>query len=374
MRRPIAAGIVVSVTACIIMLVGARTLGATAPKPTPTPTPVAIGYDEITRTVMSPATPPPPGTFQPDYQLAVQSAGGAETAQSDQSATPTPAPQRHGLGAIMGAVSNPMSMVNPGSNQGEASAGGPQSNPYAAQMNAMNQMRNGHDVRYTWYWMKNWVREDDPVAQTAVIHKCPQHQDIRLDLRKKTYQIIDTTTGQVEQPSGSASSEGGRSMGRAMGPGTVDMTVKNTAQNLGPKTLEGVPTQGYRTTFAMTMSNATGSCSNGEFGMLRVSYISGIGKPRPYCPLALAHAAPGPMGGGTASGGCKPTFHGSSTGSNPMADSDKLEMYDLRQFNGGQMGGQAPSLLTERGNVDWYLRPQAETLFAPPPDFTQVGG
>ncbi|MBV8155900.1 MAG: hypothetical protein JOY98_15895, partial [Candidatus Eremiobacteraeota bacterium] len=61
------------------------------------PTPAAFQYDEITRMIMPPATPPAPGTFQADYQ-AVASA---------------PADQHHGglnnmLGNMMG---NPGEMM-----------------------------------------------------------------------------------------------------------------------------------------------------------------------------------------------------------------------------------------------------------------------
>jgi len=135
--------------------------------------------------------------------------------------------------------------------------------------------------------------------------------------------------------------------------------------------IEGIATNGNKSTMQMSMTNATGSCTNNDFGMIKVAYISDIGKPRAYCPLVMGHAAMA-GGGGMPSGGCKPTFHGAMTG-NPMADSgDKLEMYLLTQMQTAQMRGRSFDQLTERGHVNWYYKPQADPLFEPPPDFTKA--
>jgi len=355
MRAITAATIAVCAITCAFVALPARSAGP-AVKPTPTPTPVAIAYDEIHRNIMEPATPPPPGSFQDDYQLAMQGSGAGTQQASNAS---TPAPKKHGLGSLMSG------MMNPGA-QGEAGPGGPPGDPMAM----MNAMRYGTVVRYTWYWSKNWIREDDPVTQTAVIHKCPQHQEIHLDLKNKTYTIVDTSQNCVTD----AGSGGGSSpnySGMKMEPGTVDMNITNTNESLGPKTIEGIATNGNKSTMQMSMTNATGSCTNNDFGMIKVAYISDIGKPRAYCPLVMGHAAMA-GGGGMPSGGCKPTFHGAMTG-NPMADSgDKLEMYLLTQMQTAQMRGRSFDQLTERGHVNWYYKPQADPLFEPPPDFTKA--
>jgi hypothetical protein len=361
------AAVTLAVCAAVCFAASPARSAAPAAKPTPTPTPVAIGYDEVSRMVMPPGTPPPPGSFQNDYQLALQ---GTSTVAAASGATPTPAPKRHGFGGLLNAVANPMG------NQGEAGPenagpGGPP--PGMGQGQAMmNMMQYGHVVRYTFYWTKNWEREDDPIAHTAVITKCPQHQIIRLDLTAKTYTIEDTSSHPcTETPTMGV--PGGRGRSSTMGPGTVDMTVTSNNQDLGPKTLEGIATTGDRRTMSMSMTNATGSCTNGSFNMLTVAYISGIHKQRAYCPLSLPVMPATTAGGGGSSGGCKPTFHGSMSG-NPMAGSDMLEMYLLTQTGmGADGGGRTFAQLLERGNVDWYLKPQADALFTWPPDFTKAG-
>lgn len=358
MRAFTAVTLAVCAAVCAVAALPARS-AAPGAKPTPTPTPVAIGYDEITRMVIPPGTPAPPGSFQADYQLALQGTSTA-AASGATTATPTPAPQHHGIGGFLSSVANPMGANQGGGGQGEAGPGGPPGmGGQGEQM--MNMMRYGHVVRYTFYWTKNWEREDDPIAHTAVITKCPQHQIIRLDLTAKTYTIEDTSSRPcTETPTMSAP-------GRSMGPGTVDMTVTSNNQDLGPKTLDGIATTGSHRTMSMSMTNATGSCTNGSFSMVTVAYISGIHKQRAYCPLSMP-TVPGAM----TSGGCKPTFHGSVTG-NPMTGGDLLEMYLLTQTGMGGGGGQTSGQLLERGNVDWYLKPQADALFTWPPDFTKAG-
>jgi hypothetical protein len=360
MKAFAAVTLVVCAAVCAFAALPARSAGPVS-RPTPTPTPVAIGYDELSRFVLAPATPPPPGSFQADYQLALQ--GTSSVAEADSAATPTPAPKRHGLGGLINAVANPMQGIG---GQG-APGGAPGMGGQGSSM--MNLMQYGHVVRYTYYWVRNWEREDDPVAHTAVITKCPQHQIIRLDLAKKIYTVEDTSSNGCVGDSTGADAPTMKMPGRQMGPGTVDMTVKSTAENLGPKTLDGIATTGSRRTMDMSMTNATGSCTNGNFGMLTVAYISGIHKQRAYCPLSIAKMPTGVPGGGGSSGGCKPTFHSSSSG-NPMTQSDMLEMYLLTQADMGV--GRSSGQLIERGNVNWYYKPQAEALFTPPPDFTKA--
>src|SRR5271155_1691292 len=162
-----------------------------------TPTPVALQYDEITRMVMPPATPPAPGSFQVDFQ-AIMSNATATTASAPGSepASPTPAPHHHGLGSLVGSI---MSGTVPESNGGESSGGdqGDQGSGAMAGMGGMGggqqmrqRMRMGTLTRLAYY--KGWIRTDDPVMQTATISKCQEHQFISLDLAKKTYRITNT--------------------------------------------------------------------------------------------------------------------------------------------------------------------------------------
>jgi hypothetical protein len=104
---------------------------AAAPTPMPTPAPVALQYDQITRMIATPATPPPPGSFADDYQTLVAT-------------------------------------LNP---------------PFRVRLR-----------RFTFYYTKGWIRTDDTVAQTATISKCPERTIIMLNLAKKTYTQKNTQT------------------------------------------------------------------------------------------------------------------------------------------------------------------------------------
>jgi len=333
-----------------ILILVAFTAIAAAPKPTPTPTPVAIQYDEIQRMVMAPATPPPPESFQDIYKEIMANA------QSGSAPSQPQAPR--GLGAMMGGMM--------GGHGGAPDMSG--------QMSMMNMMKTGRLTRWTYYWVKQWVREDDPVAQTATITKCAQHQIIHLDLAKKTYAIVTTGTNGCPPAGESAPPAMGPPGMRGQenaAPGTMDVTIDNNAKDLGPKVLDGIQTTGSSSDLSVVMSNATGSCKNGSSQMSQVVYISNIDKPRAYCPLpARRGALPSSPTEAVSRGGCVPTMHGNTSGMGAMmGKGTKLEMYSLMtmESNGRQFGS-----LTERGNVSWLYQPQTDPLFAIPPDFTEA--
>lgn len=301
-----------------------------AARPQPTPTPVALQYEQITRMVLPPASPPAPGTFSDDRQ-GIMSAASA------------PAPQHHGMfGGIMNGMNSAMS--------------------------AMSMMRTGTLTRYTYY--RNWLRTDDPVAQTATIEKCDLHQYITLDLAKHTYTI--TSTLPAPQPAPAPGVPGGRSVENER-PGTVDMTFTATHTNLGPRVIENIPTHGDSTVASMVMTNATGSCSDGSMSMQIVEYVSNVGIPRRYCPLPRVSNMPASPEQMVVHGGCKPHFHGGASGMGGMMGSgNHLAMYRLMSAGGAQTNGQSFKTLTEAGNVRWLYRPEAEALFSIPPGFTRT--
>ncbi|HTU83760.1 MAG TPA: hypothetical protein VMF61_16650 [Candidatus Acidoferrales bacterium] len=299
-----------------------------------TPTPAALQYDEISRMIVNPATPPPPGAFSGDYQAIV-----AE--QSSTAAKP-----QHGLGAMLSAVTG-----NP------EAAGGVNA--------AMSVMRLGHLTRYTFY--KGWIRTDDPLAQTATIEKCDRHQYIALDLAKKTYTVTDTQPACHTPPMPMGPMRPASTQAQ---PGTADLTMKTSAQNLGPMTIDGIATNGSAASVDMSMTNATGSCRNANFQMSVTSYVSQIGEPRAYCPLprSIVPSTPSEM---ASRGGCRPAMHVS--GGSPMGwgqDADgRLAMYR-------RMAMSSPatmSMVIERGNVTWLSGTPADALFEIPPGFTQAG-
>jgi hypothetical protein len=335
--------------------------GDVAVAATPTPTPVALQYDQISRFIVAPATPPAPGSFSEDFQLAMSA---SPMPGSPGSNAATPAPKHRGLGGLVGGMIPGMSSGNPG----DASAGAAP----AGAMAMMNMMRTGHLMRYTFYYTKGWIREDDPLAQTATISKCNEHIFITLDLAKKTYTQTSTQPAGgncVEMPSMSGGRPGGGSPQANTAPGTEDLTISAKSQNLGPKTIEGIATSGNSSDLSMASTNATGSCQNAQFGMSTVTYISQIGKPRAYCPLSSRPAVATDPTQVAARGGCKPAIHG-SPGSMSAMNGNKLEMYILLNYNSQESRGHAVGMLTERGHVAWLYTPQADQLFSIPPDFT----
>jgi hypothetical protein len=281
-----------------------------------TPTPAALQYDEINRFALPPATPPPPGSFASDYQaLLAAGTGGGE---------------------------------------------GPGLPPAARKM--MLRMKVGALTRYTYY--KGWIRTDDPIARTAVIEKCQEHQYISLDLAKKTYTI--TTTQPACPPAMPEMASNPMSGPPQAQPGSVDITMSGDSKNLGPLSIDGIATVGSDNKVTMAMTNATGSCQNGSMSMAMTKYVSEIRVPRPYCPLPQTLSA-----GGAAqrNAGCLPRMHYGSTG-NAMDDKGRLVMYSLTNTGSGRT---SVALLIERGNVKWFGGADAEALFAIPPDFSKSG-
>jgi hypothetical protein len=326
---------------------------------TPTPAPVALQYDEISRVIVAPATPPAPGAFADDYTLAM-SARPAPVAQS--SNIETPAPKSHGIvGSLSESIPGEPGGSNTGDTLGEAVAGQSAPSGSASRTSSMtNLLHAGRLIRYTFYFTKGWIREDDPVAQSATISKCDEHVVIRLNLAKRSY--VQTATGGAgsdcfQMPGAPANAQ----------PGTVDLTIDETAQPLGSKVIDGIATTGTSTNVRMTAANATGSCQNGQLGLSRITYVSNIQKPRAYCPLANAPVVATDPTQFVAQGGCKPTLH-RNVAPTDVADV-KLEMY-LLMNTGSQPGGRRLGMLTERGHVTVLDAPSADPLFEIPAGFT----
>jgi hypothetical protein len=194
---------------------------------TPTPAPVALQYDQIARVIVAPATPPAPGGFSDDYKVAM-SARPVQTVASSFIQTPAETPTQQQAGhPMVGPVSMPGEPG--GSNTAESigdavSSGAGQSATSSRSNAAARATHAGYLIRYTLYVTKGWMREDDPVMQTATIMKCDEHTLIFLNLAKKTYV---QTPSDCSQPS--------------TGNPAIDRT---TTQDLGSLTIDGIPTTG----------------------------------------------------------------------------------------------------------------------------------
>ncbi|HTV91559.1 MAG TPA: hypothetical protein VMG98_02485 [Verrucomicrobiae bacterium] len=314
---------------------------AAAPTPLPTPAPVALQYDQITRMIAAPATPPPPGTFADDYQAALL-------------ATPNP------LLARISAYA--------------AAAGGNHAfnGAMSATMGMMTTLLSGRPTRYTIYFTKGWIRTDDTVAQTATISKCDQHTIITLDLARKTY--TQKSTESTDSPCVANSSSPSPAPERS--PGTADLTTVSKVSDLGPLTIDGIDTTGTSLNMTMTTTNATGSCHDGSMAVTMVMYISKIGQPRAFCPLPENPLNPGNLyymasHAMASHAGCRPTMHMTADASAATAfNPTNFQMYTLIDIQLPSAAKRSANMLTERGHVAWLDQAQADALFIIPPDFT----
>lgn len=334
----------ITVCGCALALAALPVFAASPSKPKPSPKIVALQYDQIVRIVTSPATPPPPGSFQEAYESLI-------AAEHAEPATGTPAPKHHGIAGFIQNISNAEQQAVQAANQ------------------MQNMVKYGTLSRIANY--NGWVRTDDVVANTATIDKCRQHQLIYLDLTKKTYRIVDTSAHPNVEPC-PAPEASGQPQPEIVNesPGTGDLKITSTSQSLGPMTIEGVPTAGSANTIQMTMSNATGSCKNESFGMQTTRYISNITPPRRYCPLPKIQNVPTTPADVVVRGGCKPRMTGSAGGAFGAGEGDKLEMYSRLTMTSGQGAGRF-NTVTQRGNVKWLEKGQADALFSVPAGFTQ---
>jgi hypothetical protein len=220
-------------------------------------------------------------------------------------------------------------------------------------------------------------REDDPAHQTVTITRPDRHQVIHLDLEHKTYYIIDTSAQPMAAPPSYQRPTGPQGPQPSPVPGTAKVAVTVRTDSLGQKTIDNQQTSGYKLTFKLASTEATGSCVNGTFETDVTEYVSNYAEPsisqpsgRPM-PSRPAMTNPETM---AMRPGCRSTFtahmHAGSG-----APSGRLVLWELLALKGGaqtQQGsvGGGFGTLIERGNVR-TLGPADKSLFETPPGFTQ---
>jgi hypothetical protein len=323
--------------------------------------PMATGmqYDEINRLLPAPATPPPPGSFAADV-AAIES--------------PSPEPKKkHGLiGALVSGNLNDL-------------AGDQVSNaltrmlgPAFAELASLTQ---GRVERYSFYG--SWTRVDDILAKTATIRKCDLHQVIELDLDKKTYRIVDTSPSPATSAAPSPPAAGHRPPPPASpeppGSGVLDLT--RIVRALGTMLIDGVNTSHFASTNSVAMTQATGSCRDGNFSIAHDQYLSGFVEPHALCPVDFnAHATrtyPRQPAQLVARGGCRPTVTEHSSG--PPVPAGKLALYSLMTLSSSGSSTKTStaspaasfSFLTERGNLH-ALGALDRSLFEIPSEYTKL--
>lgn len=325
---------VVSIAVCTCALL----LGAAAAGPKA----AGLQYDQIVRIIVAPATPPPPGSFAQAYQALI-------AAEQAQSPAPAAAPKRHGLAGLIQSVGNAQAQVQQAAND------------------MQTVMQYGTLMRVASY--NGWTRTDDVVHNTAVIDKCREHQTIYLDLAKKTYRIVSAQPN-VEPCPAPQMPQNEQEEGATQAPGTGDVTLTASRQNLGRMIIDGVPADGSVRTIQMSMTNATGSCKNGSFTIQTTQYVSSIAIPRRYCPLPKIRNVPTTPADVVQRAGCKPRYTaGSKTGASFAPDADRLELYARMTMMSGENAGKF-NTVTQAGNIKWLSKAQADALFSIPPGFT----
>jgi len=234
----------------------------------------------------------------------------------------------------------------------------------------MGMMKSG--VPMTYYYLNDWERQDDPGKQTATIYRPDRKQIIHLDLAKKTYTIEDmgdhTPMPQAAQPPSQPNQPQPSPQ-----PGTAKQDITLSSSVIGPKTIDGVATIGYRADFKMVTTQATGSCQNGSTEVSVDDYVSGIVPPNAHTSDWLKrNLSVSPTMYAGQGGGCTPTvtMH-KSVGA--TAPEDRLSLWEVMTMKGGQQssqGQQGFASYIERGNVK-ILGPGDAGLFDVPAGFTK---
>jgi hypothetical protein len=235
---------------------------------------------------------------------------------------------------------------------------------------AMGQMmKTGFAERH--YVAGSKERTDHLATQTATIVDCAARTIATLDLRHKTYTLVS-----MDQPSRPSSGGGGSGSGSHPDfndNGTrVAITVTNTA--LGPRTVAGEPTQGFRSETTFTVTNASGESHTQNADI--VGYYSKYANPATGCsrfagpPMPGGNLGPGMSGGyeqllqAFAASGTNSRFSAKQSG--PRMPIGMLSMYDAIGM-AGQGGG--VTFLLERGHVRSINADDA--IFSIPADFTK---
>jgi hypothetical protein len=166
-------------------------------------------------------------------------------------------------------------------------------------------------------------------------------------------------------------------------PGTAVADFSNVVKPIGSRVLESLPTSGYEETSTFAMTQATGSCKDGNFSFRTKTYYSALATPRVVCPITAAppprESYPQRPENFVASGGCRPTFTAHKSGPVPPAQNLSLYSTIAMSASAGPAATPVPSgspssgfvFLTERGNVHTLTQANAG-LFEIPSDFTRV--
>ena len=296
-------------------------------------------YDQITK-------------FQPNAEPAALEPGDFAT---DWDAAAAPAPDQPKHGGMFGKMRDAVSQA-----QG-----------------AMSMFKTG--MAESHYVAGSKERIDLPAQQTATITDCTARTVTHLDLKAKTYYVIS-----MDQPQTPHAGGGGRS---APGPAPTDdgtkVAVKVVNAALGPKTVFGNASSGYKSDITMVTTKPNGDSNTGT--MSRKEYVSGSSHLWLNCSAGHTESNAGMM---SALNRYDELARALATRSNSRftfsasgpALPTTLAYFEAFQFAGGE-GGEGNGAREGHGSLSFVIERDhirsigaSDPVFSVPTDFTKVSG
>jgi hypothetical protein len=293
-------------------------------------------FDQIDRTLVGGASPPPPGSFAIELELIKKHQAIAKNGQTTAAA--------HGESimdtlASIAASQIPMPFVGSwiaslGSHAQEKKA-----EQAAAEMR--NVMNAGVLTRYAFY--NGWTRVEVP-SEYAIITRPDLGKKYTLDLQNKVF----STTAYGAAVAGSKT---------LTAPGTAQLQTTASWSLKDPLVLDGQTAALYEGTAMLLVSEARGVCEDGEIRESVIEYVTDLPEPAPLAGGLESLALPT---------GCAPTIEHHSNGADPSVH---LYLYRLVRVDSEASYVDGPMIaVSMRSNVK-PLGPDDASLFQPPPDF-----
>jgi len=195
-----------------------------------------------------------------------------------------------------------------------------------------------------------WVRIDDPATKTIVIIKPDAGKSYVVDTSANTVRVSDYARPATGADAGVAG-------------GTGSAAFADQVESLGPTTLDGVSTIGFRTRSTIRVAGAGTTCPDTTITSTRVEYFA------PYHVSSDA-ANTVPAAQAPDSGGCAPKTSARHGGAKIPAD--QLVMYQANTIDKQTSAGEDHyTMVIERGNLREQTHADPAT-FEVPPNVRQV--
>lgn len=223
-----------------------------------TPADAGIQYEEISRTIMMGATPPPPGGFEADFAQVHD--GKIVSVNPLVAAIPKmPAMPKMGFSSFLGMIFNPAAALMNIAMQ--AALGSITSNAMNGMVSKYRNYESGQLQRFAYYG--GFSRFENVATKHLTIADPTKQQQYEMDLESQSYKITPITAdwrSQLPKPAGT------------QGTASIDLAIQTTQQP--GLTIEGYDTDLYSTVEDVTVTNATGSCHNMRMRLEIAQYLS----------------------------------------------------------------------------------------------------